>query len=239
MKLPTIDMPVFEVKLPSSGKFIKMRPMNVKETKILLVAREAFMDGGNSNDVLKAIAQVVQLCVRVNDKDVIDVSHMSVTDLAVMYIRLRSQSVSNIITAENIDASIDLDKVEADKDERVSNIIKLDEKCSIELRDIPISVFLSDKYSKATEDTDENAIWTILSNESIAGLIIDDKKIDIATWEDAERQEWLEGLPGGTFAKIKDYVDNAPNVTSETKYKDAEGNEQTFTLSSIYDFFLF
>mgnify|MGYP000444855130 CR=1 FL=1 len=40
MSLPKIDLPIQEIKLPSTGKKIKFRPFTVKEEKILLVAQE-------------------------------------------------------------------------------------------------------------------------------------------------------------------------------------------------------
>jgi hypothetical protein len=41
MSLPKIDLPLFELTVPSSGKKVKYRPYNVREEKILLVAQES------------------------------------------------------------------------------------------------------------------------------------------------------------------------------------------------------
>ena len=38
--LPKIDYPVFEVEIPSNKETVTMRPMLVKEEKLLLMARE-------------------------------------------------------------------------------------------------------------------------------------------------------------------------------------------------------
>ena len=41
MALPKIDLPIFELELPSTGNKIKYRQYTVKEEKILLVAQES------------------------------------------------------------------------------------------------------------------------------------------------------------------------------------------------------
>ena len=41
MPLPTIETPVYELKLPSTNKKIKYRPFLVKEEKVLIIALES------------------------------------------------------------------------------------------------------------------------------------------------------------------------------------------------------
>ena len=45
MPLPKIDLPLFEVELPSTGEKVMLRPYTVKEEKILLVAQESEESG--------------------------------------------------------------------------------------------------------------------------------------------------------------------------------------------------
>ena len=41
MPLPTIETPVYELKLPSTNKKIRYRPFLVKEEKVLIIALES------------------------------------------------------------------------------------------------------------------------------------------------------------------------------------------------------
>ena len=59
MALPKINHPLFDVTVPSTNKKIKIRPMLVKEEKILLMAKS----GGDARDALSAVKQVVNNCI--------------------------------------------------------------------------------------------------------------------------------------------------------------------------------
>jgi len=241
MELPKIDMPTFEVKLPSTSKFVTMRPMNVRETKILLVAKEEFAGGENTTAALRAICKVIQLCTLSQ----FDVTTLSLADITMMYINLRSQSISNILKIPMNDetvVTVDLSNIEPDEDKRLSNTISVGgTHTSLMLRDVPVSVLLSEEYVNAAneEEVDEEKLWTIITSEVIAGVMIDDKNFDISTWDKSTLRAWLDTLPGSVFDDIRTHIDDNPGVTSTTKYKDAEGNEQELVLSSLYDFFLF
>ena len=48
MTLPKIDVPIYDLTIPSSGQTIKVRPFNVKEEKLLLMA----VEGGKMEDIV-------------------------------------------------------------------------------------------------------------------------------------------------------------------------------------------
>ena len=89
MSLPKIQVPIFELILPSTGKGIKYRPFLVKEQKILLMASES----EDQKEMLRAIKQIVNNCA----VDEVDVERMPVFDLEYFFIRLRAKSVSEEI----------------------------------------------------------------------------------------------------------------------------------------------
>jgi hypothetical protein len=114
-KLPKIDLPLFELVLPSTGKKIKYRPFTVKEEKILLVAQE-------SDDVEQTILGIKQI---INNCLVdINVEKLAMFDLEYILLMLRSKSVDNNIrfgvtdpdTNESIELEIDLNEVKITKD---------------------------------------------------------------------------------------------------------------------------
>ena len=59
MPLPKIDLPIFQVKLPSNQKEISFRPFLVKEEKLLLMAVES----DNENEIINTTKQVINNCL--------------------------------------------------------------------------------------------------------------------------------------------------------------------------------
>jgi len=59
MGLPKIDMPLFEIEVPSTKKKVKYRPFTVKEEKILLIAQEA----NDIDHIITAMKQIITNCL--------------------------------------------------------------------------------------------------------------------------------------------------------------------------------
>ena len=89
MALPKLTHPMFDVVVPSSKKVIKIRPMLVKEEKILLMAKTS----DDPSEILSAVKQVVNNCIVDSD---IDVEKFPLFDVEYIFIKIRSYSVSNI-----------------------------------------------------------------------------------------------------------------------------------------------
>ena len=66
MALPKLDVPIYELNLPSDGKTITYRPFLVKEEKILLMA----MEGEDEKEITTAIKQIINNCIVSPDIDV-------------------------------------------------------------------------------------------------------------------------------------------------------------------------
>ena len=59
MGLPTIAVPEYTLKIPSSGKEVKYRPFLVKEEKILLLA----MESEKTEEILTATKTIINNCI--------------------------------------------------------------------------------------------------------------------------------------------------------------------------------
>ncbi len=86
--LPKIKSPIFEYTLPIAKEKIQYRPYTVKEEKILLFAGQS----GEPNDMALAVKQVLNNCIVTKG---FDIDNMSLFDLEVMIMLLRSVSTSN------------------------------------------------------------------------------------------------------------------------------------------------
>jgi len=74
--LPKIDVPVYTIKLLSSGKTLQYRPFTVKEEKLFLMANES----EEMDTIIDTIKQVINNCVidecDVNDLPMFDIEHL-------------------------------------------------------------------------------------------------------------------------------------------------------------------
>jgi hypothetical protein len=67
--LPKLDVPIYEVKLISTGKTIRFRPFLVKEQKLFLMASEST----DPKETINTIRQVLKNCIL--DELDIDISY--------------------------------------------------------------------------------------------------------------------------------------------------------------------
>lgn len=88
--LPVIDLPTYELKIPSNGLMIKVRPFKVKEEKLLLIASES----NDENDIINTTKQVIKNCIVSED---VDIEKLPFFDIDYIFIALRAKSVGESI----------------------------------------------------------------------------------------------------------------------------------------------
>jgi DNA-directed RNA polymerase subunit M/transcription elongation factor TFIIS len=90
--LPKIDVPIYELKLISSGKNIRFRPFLVKEQKLLLMANQS----DDLKDILNVVKQISKNCII----DDVDIESLPVFDLEYIFLNLRARSVNEVINLQ-------------------------------------------------------------------------------------------------------------------------------------------
>ena len=85
MKLPKLDVRMFQVALPSTGQKLTLRPFLVSEERILLEAART----ENQVEIANAMKQIVNNCVT----EEIDLNNCPTFDMEYLFVQLRSQSV--------------------------------------------------------------------------------------------------------------------------------------------------
>jgi hypothetical protein len=85
MALPKLDVPIYELDLPSTGQTLSYRPFLVKEEKILLMA----MEGEDQKEITKAIKQIINNCVVSEDAPKVD--KLPLFDIEFILLNLRSR----------------------------------------------------------------------------------------------------------------------------------------------------
>ncbi len=236
--LPKITHPTIDVTIPSTKKKIRLRPMLVKEEKILLFAKESKED----IDIFTAIKQVVNNCIVTPN---INVNDFTIFDLEYTFLKIRAFSISNSSNVSYVDNedekvydfTIDLDKIEVVFPESLSNMIKVDDKISIQLR-YPSAKMYDDKEMLLKSDNLNHLVDYVVKS-CIEKIFVGDEIHDIKNTTSKELDEFLESLPVKVYDNIKDFFNNIPSIRYEINYKNAYGNDRKIVLSTLNDFFTF
>ena len=212
MTLPVVDVPIYEVKLPSNGKEIRIRPFLVKEEKLLLIAAES----NDVDEIIKTTKQVINNCLI--DKDV-DVDKLPFFDVDYLFIALRAKSISetiemrftcNAIDNEGnackhvFDAEIDISKAEIIEYD-VPKTFTLDKGTSVKMKYPSYSIM---KTLNENDNALENKIKVIVA--CIDQIVQRDKVYSSKDYTPKDLQAFVEGLTEENYKKLEIFVDNFP-----------------------------
>lgn len=233
MGLPKIDLPIFELALPTTGEKIKYRPFKVKEEKILLVAQES---KDPSQEIL-ATKQVVNNCLI--DKDVSD---LAMIDLEYIQLALRSRSVDNNVsftiedpdTKEKVQLEVDLDKVKVTRNENHSNKIKINDDWSLFLKYPTI-----DEFIKIVEmDPSDPLVNYFIMVSCLDKVASEDEVYDFKDYTDEQIDEFMSELSSDVIAGVQNFFETMPKLRHEMKYTNSNGDEKTFVIEGMRTFFI-
>jgi hypothetical protein len=241
--LPKIDMPTFTVKLPISELTIKYRPYNVKEQKILAMAKES----NDNNSLVDSILQVVKNCCL----DATDISQLPLADVEFLFYQLRARSESEIVDLRyKCENTIDddgkkcnnimeyglnlLTELDVTKNENLTPIIEITdkvglklyyerfEKSAIEVGSIPTPQQILEIIAKNIEFIyDENSAYSA-------------KDIPLQSIVD-----WVGELPPEKYIKIEEFFANKPKLIKKLDIKCSKcGFDHKIEVRDIFDFFI-
>jgi hypothetical protein len=233
MALPKIDLPIYELELPSNGKKIKYVPFTVKEEKILLMAKES----KDSNQIITSIKQIINNCVLDYDID-----SLALFDLEYILITIRSKSIDNIIsfeitdpdTEEKISLKLDLSNVKVEKNESHTNKIKISDDYIMYLKYPNVDDFfqlLTDK----NPSTEKNYNIMISCMDKLAS---EDEVFNFKDFSQKEIDDFVESLSSNVTIEMKKFFDTMPKVRHEIKYLNSKQEEKTFVIQGTQSFFM-
>ena len=232
MALPKIDLPIFELTLPSTGEKIKYRSFTVKEEKILLVAQES---KDPSQEIL-ATKQVVNNCLI--DKDVSD---LAMFDLEFILLTLRSRSVDNTITfnvvdpetKENVSLTLDLDSVSLLRDDNHSKEIAINSEYKLFLKYPTIDQYIA----ISTMDTSDPLVNYFIMISCLDYVASEDELHHFKDHTKEEVDAFMEDVSGEVLKKIQNFFETMPRLRHDLKYTNKNGTEQTFVIEGMRTFF--
>lgn len=211
--LPKIDVPIYELALPSSGKTVRVRPFLVKEEKLLLIAVES----KDQNTIIQTTKQIINNCLV--DEDV-SVDKLPFFDVDYLFIALRAKSIGETVAVNFIcnifkegnkcgtmfPVDIDISKCEVKKKDDITNLIKLTDKVAMKMKYPSYEIM---KRFNESEDALSKKIKIIVA--SIDQIIDGDKVLASKDFSREELEEYVEGFTEEQFKKLENYVDNFPS----------------------------
>lgn len=210
MPLPILEVPTYELILPSTGKKVKFRPFLVKEHKILLTMSEASED-----EVIRIVNEIVDVCT-FNKLDIKNLPHF---DIEYIFMQLRAKSISEkvevVITCtscnENYDTSFSIDDLKVEKKDVHNNKIMLNDNIGIEMRypkfDNVVKVYESEKPEEVF----------VMVKKSIAGIFDSEQYWQADEQSDEDLETFLNSLTKEQFDSIEKFFVTAPKIVQNVE----------------------
>lgn len=245
MALPKIDVPIYNVKLISTGKTIRFRPFSVKEEKIFLMANES----DDVQSIVDSTKQVLSNCII----DDVDIDSLPVFDIENIFLNIRARSIGEIVNLR-YKCNNDVKDEGSEETHKCNNVVDID------LNVLEIEPVINDNNSKKIEITDKMGIvmkypsLQMLRNYSAANevdaildmtvgcidYIYDDENIYYS--KDSTKEElveFIENLMSRDLEKIKNFFDTMPKIKKDVQFKCNKcGHEELIEIEGIESFFV-
>ena len=237
MALPKIEVPTYELTLPSEDKKIKYRPFLVREEKILYIA----METGQNKEMINALKDVVGACTF----DVLNVDRLPIFDIEYLFLQIRAKSVSEVTKFRAIcpddgktyvETEVDLTKVEVQVDDEHTNRIMLESERNLGIV-LKYPTLKNYDVGRGLDNIEIDKVFNILI-DCVDHIFEGDKIYPAKDTSKQELKEFIEGLPQDAFTKIKSFFDTMPKLKHEIEVTNPNTNVTSkIVLTGIADFF--
>ena len=238
MALPRIDVPTYELVIPSTDEKIKFRPFLVKEEKVLLIA----MESGKSEDMLQSVKDIVNECTFQKLK----LGEMPMFDVEYLFLNIRAKSVGEVSKLKVLcqddmktyaTVEINLNEVNVQVDgELHSNKIELTDEMGVIMKYPTIDSFTKNGIQNITA---ANMIDVIAS---CVEQVYDKKGEEVYESKDSTQAEiidFVEQLNTTQFQEVQAFFDTMPRLQHTITVKNPKTKvESEVTLTGLNDFFV-
>ena len=236
MALPRLDVPIYELVIPSTDEKIKFRPFLVKEEKILLIA----MESGKSEDMIQSVKDIVDECtfnkLKLGDIPMFDVEYI--------FLNIRAKSVGEVSKLKVLcqddgktyaNVEVDLNEVQVQVEEGHTNKVELTDEMGVIMKYPTIDSF---NANGITDITTDNMLEVIAS---CIAQIYDKKGEELYDPKDSTQKElleFIENLNTKQFTDIQKFFDTMPSLKHEITVKNPKTKKESkVTLTGLNDFF--
>ena len=230
--LPKLDVPNYELEVPSSDKKLKFRPFLVKEEKVLLMALES----QDQKEMLRAMKEIIATCTY----EKFDVENSPLFDLEYIFLKIRSKSVGETSTirvkcndGKNFaQVDIPLDEVNVQVEEDHTNKIEINKDISV-IMDYPkIDV------QNVVEEGQEVVSFFNVIKQCIYQVIDGETVHERTDMEDKDLDDFIGSLTNKHLVQFRKFFDTMPKLKYEVKYKHPKTDKfETKVLEGMQSFF--
>jgi hypothetical protein len=223
--LPKIDVPIYELKLLSTGEKIKFRPFTVKEEKLFLMASES----SDTKTIIDATKQVINNCVLSE----INVDEIPIFDIEQIFLQLRAKSIGEVVnlryrcnnkifdqeTKEEkscnavVEIDVKIDDILPKTENKENKKIEITENMGVVLKYPNLKVFENydeEDETKTIMETIVNCIDYVYDKENVYHAKDSTKE---------ELIEFVESMQTKDLEKFKDFFDNVPKIQKNINFK--------------------
>jgi DNA-directed RNA polymerase subunit M/transcription elongation factor TFIIS len=242
--LPKLDVPIYEVKLLSSGKVIRFRPFLVKEQKLFLMASES----EDSKETINVIRQVLRNCIL----DDISIDDLPTFDLEWLFMHLRARSVEEVVDLKYkcnntvkdekgeedrctgvVNFKMNLLEIEPTRHPEHTNKIQLTENLGVCLK------YPSFEMIQKYESLSEANIMSKVLVDCIDYLYDKDQVYYAKDNTKEELDEFVDNLQQKDLEKIKYFFETMPEIKKNVQFKCPKcAYEENIEIKGIQNFFV-
>ena len=236
MALPKIDVPIYELTVPSTDEKIKYRPFLVKEEKLLLIA----MESGENSDILRAVKDIVDSCTFNKMK----IGNMPMFDVEYIFLQIRAKAVGEVSTLRVLclddmktyaKVEVDLNEIEVRVTDAHTNKIELSDEMGVIMKYPTVDSFVENKIDDISPANMLDVIITCIDK------IYDKKGEEVFDAKDSTKQElidFVEQMNTTQFADVQKFFDTMPALSHEITVKNPKTKKESkVTLNGLNDFF--
>tara|TARA_B100000214_G_scaffold373725_1_gene354680 strand:- start:13 stop:738 length:726 start_codon:yes stop_codon:yes gene_type:complete len=240
MPLPTIETPVYELKLPSTNKKIRYRPFLVKEEKVLIIALES----KNQIDITTAVTEVLKKCILTKG---VNVDSLPTFDIEYLFLNIRSKSIGEDIkltvtcpddNETTVPVTIYVDEIQVTKPKGHKKDIILDDKLTLRMKYPSLRQFISNNF-----ETDDEAETMVDKTFKVVSDCIDtiysgEDAWDANDYTPQERLDFVNQLSSKQYKQIEDFFSTMPKLSHTIEVVNPNTNEKgSVVLEGLADFF--
>jgi len=237
MALPSVEVPRYELTLPSQDVKVQFRPFLVKEEKILLMA----MESKDNKEIVSATKEILKACTF----EKLDIENLPMFDIEYILLQVRSKSIGEVAkfrvlcpddkeTLTNVE--IDLSTINVNVDDEHTNKVVVDEKRNLGL----VLNYPTLKISQAGFDVDDKDVDTVFDVivSCIDHIYEGDKIYPAKDSTKEELKNFIESLSQEVFKNVKRFFDTMPQLLHEIEVENPKTKVKSkITFKGLQDFF--
>lgn len=232
MALPQLNVPKYELTVPSSGVVVKFRPYLVKEEKLLMIALES----QDEKQMTSAVTEIVDSCTM----NQLNMSSLTMFDIEYIFTKLRSKSVGETAKVKlpctkcEEKSSVDIDLEMVQVTDKPDTKIQLTEDTGLIMKFPSLSDYQDVQNSDASN---VDKIFAIIV-ASIHSIYSGDEMFDTSSHSKKELLDFVESLSAEQFKKVQAFLDAMPAVYINVLFEcESCGAHNEIELKGLANFF--